>query len=804
MALSGNGQRYFGYGILDRFSVAFALNAAFNMEIWNMKQNITNKVELLAPAGNYESFLGAINAGADAVYLGGSKFGARAYADNFTDEEICKAIRYAHLFGKKVYLTVNTLIKDSELPELIPYLDPFCKEGLDGVIVQDIGAFLTIKEAFPKLALHVSTQMTVTGSYAANLLKDMGAVRIVPARELSLEEIRTLKQETGLELETFIHGAMCYCYSGQCLFSSMLGGRSGNRGRCAQPCRLPYQVSEFEAEKQTGINKAKNNAGNEQYPLSLKDMCSIAFLPQLIEAGIDSFKIEGRMKKPEYAAGVTAVYRKYIDLYYRVGAKNYTIEEADIKQLSSLYIRSGIQDGYYFKHNGADMITLSSPAYSGSDESLLSSVRRQYLETVPKKEISMYASFETGSPCTLTLICGEISVTVYGDMVQKASNQPISSENVLKSLLKLGNTPFSVNKDDIMITVSDSAFYSLKALNELRRNGVEELERKINKAFIENEVEKSLCFSATDTSAYQTPHAMELYSEEENQREKQKEDYNAKNKNSGVHILVSTADQLAAVRQYAGNVDVLYLDMGLSCLSPDFIEECKKMCWNGKSASVYIALPYIVRKKDISDLEKLLPVMNAAHGVLVRNMESYGFLRKIGYRGRINTDAGVYTFNKPSLKFWQNKTEVCCVPYELNKKELRRLCEGDFKTEQVVYGRIPLMVTANCVAKTTKGCRRNTGNDKGYFILTDRYHKNFPVTTVCKQCYNIIYNAVPLSLHDKVINRELRSALRLQFTVENREETGKILRFWNAVFQGEKEQPPYAEYTTGHEKRGVE
>lgn len=263
-------------------------------------------VELLSPAGNYESFLGAINAGADAVYLGGTKFGARAYADNFTEEEICKAIFYAHLFQKKVYLTVNTLMKNPEMDELYDYLSPFYEAGLDGVIVQDLGVFMFIREHFPHLALHVSTQMTITGVNGAKLLKELGAERIVPARELSLEEIIKMKQETGLEIETFIHGAMCYCYSGQCLFSSILGGRSGNRGRCAGPCRLPYQI---------GTDK-KNDV---EYPLSLKDMCTLEILPDLIEAGIDSFKIEGRMKKPEYAAGVTSIYRKYIDLYQKKG-----------------------------------------------------------------------------------------------------------------------------------------------------------------------------------------------------------------------------------------------------------------------------------------------------------------------------------------------------------------------------------------------------------------------------------------------------------------------------------------------------
>ena len=282
------------------------------------------KVELLAPAGNVEAFYGAIHAGADAIYLGGSRFGARAYADNFSEEELVSCIRYAHLFRRKVYLTVNTLVKESEMSGLYEYLLPYYKAGLDGAIIQDMGVFAYLREHFPGMELHGSTQMTITGEYGAAFLKEQGACRVVPARELSLAEIRRIKEVTGLEIECFIHGAMCYCYSGQCLFSSILGGRSGNRGRCAQPCRLPYTTGKHP---------------KECYPLSLKDMCTIEYIPELMEAGIDSFKIEGRMKKPEYAAGVTAVYRKYIDKHYEDPKAPLNISKADMHTLSCLYIR---------------------------------------------------------------------------------------------------------------------------------------------------------------------------------------------------------------------------------------------------------------------------------------------------------------------------------------------------------------------------------------------------------------------------------------------------------------------------------
>ena len=265
------------------------------------------KTELLAPAGSYEAMTAAFAAGADAVYIGGQKFGARAYADNLDTDQMMDAIAYARLHGKKLYLTVNTLLKERELEEeLYDYLLPFYEQGLDAVIVQDFGVFSLIRNTFPDLAVHCSTQMTITGPFSAALLESLGASRIVTARELSLEEIRKIRRQTKLEIESFVHGALCYCYSGQCLFSSMLGGRSGNRGRCAQPCRLPYQV--FEKGRQL-------NGKNSAYPLSPKDMCTIDLLPEIIRSGVTSLKIEGRMKRPEYTAGVVRIYRKYLDQF---------------------------------------------------------------------------------------------------------------------------------------------------------------------------------------------------------------------------------------------------------------------------------------------------------------------------------------------------------------------------------------------------------------------------------------------------------------------------------------------------------
>lgn len=430
--------------------------------------NEFKRPELLAPAGNYEAFLGAIAAGADAVYLGGTRFGARAYADNFDTEAVIKAIKYAHLYGRKLYMTVNTLVKEEEFDDLYDYLAPFAEAGLDGVIVQDFGVLGFIREHFPSVELHVSTQMAITGVNGAKLLKKMGAVRVVPARELSLKEMIDIKEKAGVEVEAFIHGAMCYCYSGMCLFSSIVGGRSGNRGRCAQPCRLPYKVQ----------------GSDEFYPLSLKDMCTIEIIPSLIRAGIDSFKIEGRMKKPEYVAGVVSVYRKYIDKFLENPDAPFRVSEADLNILRHLYLRTEISQGYYERHNSRDMVTLSSPSYSGSDEALIAKIKDQYLTGEKKRSISAYGYFHPGCESMLTFSCGDVSVTVSGQVVQEASKRPMLKEDIENRIMKLGDTFFELKSQDLTIDMDEGEpgiFMPVKELNELRRQAADKLLDELKK-----------------------------------------------------------------------------------------------------------------------------------------------------------------------------------------------------------------------------------------------------------------------------------------------------------------------------------
>lgn len=757
---------------------------------------MNQKVELLAPAGNPEGFYGAIHAGADAVYLAGSRFGARAYADNFTTEELIACIRYAHIWGRRVYLTVNTLVKESEFNELFTYLAPFYEAGLDGVIVQDIGVFCFIRRNFPDMELHVSTQMTLTGKHGAALLKKMGAVRIVPARELSLSELVEIKQHTGLEIETFIHGAMCYCYSGQCLFSSILGGRSGNRGRCAQPCRLPYRV------------KHAGRTVDECYPLSLKDMCTIEHIPELIEAGIDSFKIEGRMKKPEYAAGVTAIYRKYIDKFY--AGEDYKVSRKDLDALNNLYIRSERQDGYYYRHNGKDMVTLESPSYSGTDEGLLESIRARYLTCKPQINLDIQASFRIGEAAHIVLTHSAnkaIQIEAYGEIVSDALKQPISEENIRKQLGKLGDTVFQAQ--DIQIDLDDNAFYPLKAINDLRRQAIVLLENLMIQ-------ENGLCVRRNTPIQSEEVVGHQPYAK------------------GHMHTSVRTNEQLETVlkeltsaHNHTFCMDRVYLESdciynAIKNSDRQLFEICNSLYQIG--CLPVIALPPIIRQRDKAFLavvwDAYMQYSNIFGGFMVRSMDGLGFLEHQKFTTdtshAIYADAGFYIWNRESMKCLSKDNDLkhilsthisgFCMPYELKAAEQRHLLknsilsdECDMQVEKIVYGRIPLMLTANCIVNTVNGC--SPANTDQICYLTDRYKKNFPVLRNCIHCMNTIYNSLPLSLHAEMSKWQNDVDLRLDFTIESRQETEQILHYF---LTGAKGDSPFDEYTTGHEKRGAE
>lgn len=731
------------------------------------KDNIMyhQKVELLAPAGNFACFQAAINAGADAVYLGGEKFGARAYAGNFSTEEIIEALRIAHIFGRKIYLTVNTLVKEQEFQALIPYITPLYEAGLDGVIVQDIGVLRCLHSHFSDLELHASTQMNITGSYGAQYMKELGVCRVVPARELSLSELKEIKEKTGLEIECFIHGAMCYAYSGQCLFSSILGGRSGNRGRCAGPCRLPYT----------------DQKGRTMYPLSLKDMYTLSILPELIEAGIDSFKIEGRMKSPEYVAGVTAMYRKYIDMYLANPNKPYKVSPKDEQIIRGLYIRSDICSGYYKKHHDKSMVTLQEPGYLGSSQDIIKNIQETYISQNIHLPITGYVRIYAGEQAMLTLSCEKASVSVSGDIVSTALNRPLEEEEIQKRLCKLGDTCFVLT--DLTIDTDNASFMTVKALNELRRMACSELENRlvssasdkrkkaISKAFTKNSLMKEISKKDADKNA--------------------------------LCMLVTTSEQLCVanslsqIRKIYVNSDIFLTDVAVEkVLHPD--------------KEYILVLPHIFRKRSckyFSDYEQLL---NSSHftGVMVRNFEELQWLHELGYQGAVYADYTIYAWNNTALEFYSGQFEQITLPLELNKKELNALDTTNCSVGAVIYGYIPLLLSANCVRNTLEGCANDTSGKMTAYHLTDRYKNKFSVIQNCFHCYNILYNTVPLSLHGQLegILGKNYNALRLDFSIEDAAQTRAVAEYYLKLI-GETNkavEAPLKDYTNGHYKRGVE
>ncbi len=751
------------------------------------------KPELLAPAGDYACFQAALKAGADAVYLGGAMYGARAYAGNFQTEEILRALEEAHFYGKKIYLTVNTLMKQNEIDSLPSFIAPFYEAGLDGVIVQDVGALSLLGKTFPGLPLHASTQMTVTDALGAEALKPLGIVRVVPARELSLEEVRLLKQKSGLEIECFIHGAMCYSYSGQCLFSSMLGGRSGNRGRCAQPCRQPYR-----------IQGAKD--GKECYPLSLKDMSTAWFLPELIHAGIDSFKIEGRMKKPEYVAGVTDIYRRIIDACCSGSAaqdassERPRISNEDQKTLTTLYIRSGVSKGYYDKHNGKEMVTLHQPGYAGCDEETLERIRERILSRQPAVSISMKVRARIGEPLFLTVSDGVLEAAFSGMTVQPAQKCPLLREELERQLAKTGGSGFTVSK--IEIDMQEEIFLPVKAVNELRRQCLEELRRQ--------RVENAMPFRPVpETDGAKAPASHQKSSAPGGQSERNAASKAEENNAAlpALHTTVSTAEQLlAALHSRAARI---YLPQ--ACLN----REMEALVAQTDRSLEYrpeffLSFPVIQREDAPGVMERMARLLDKGcfDGVQLSSLSGLKWLEHYGWKGKTAFDHRIYIWNRQTWEFWKDRFDTWCAPLELNRRELYALPNA--KKELLVYGRIPMMVTANCIRKTTGSCPKEQGSPAAGFsakemALLDRYQARFPVTADCGSCLNIIYNSVPLSLHDylREIAEAHPAAVRMDFLLESGKETEQLLKLFQKGMAGEQAVISFP-FTTGHFKKGAQ
>jgi putative protease len=712
-----------------------------------MRKYMRNKdFELLAPAGNLEIFKGVIESGADAVYVGGSMFGARAYANNFTEDELLEAIDFAHLRGVKVYLTVNTLIKNSEFSKLYDYLLPYYKRGLDAVIVQDIGVVKAIHEYFPSLEIHTSTQMTVTGADGVRFLSQFGVTRVVMAREVSLAEMKRIHEETGMELEAFVHGALCYSYSGQCLFSSILGGRSGNRGRCAQPCRLPYTV---EGKK-------------DEYILSLKDMCGIKALDKLHDAGVYSLKIEGRMKQLEYACGVVKYYRSYIDSMKPV-------TDADYDRIKALGNRCGFTDRYYFDHNGSDMVTYVKPNF----------VSNAAVPSPEKRKLSIEGELvlREGEPGSLTVKRGDVTYKASIEPVSAALKAPLDKKAAIDRINKTGDTDFEFSH--IKAQIGENVFVPNGALNKLRRDAISGLCDKLLKKYYRNDARyadiSSMCELPEHVVKSDAVH----------------EDGAVNAKDYTAICSCMTRTQLDTLISY-DCFDVFYLDFDMydrNTLIQQFADDVK--CLTKRNKKVYLMLPTIFRA-DSSDyfvsIAKELDKVSF-EGFVVKNYEELYLTENLFTGKKVILDHNMYTFNDVSKSaFFEHGVSGDTVPLELNSREIMH--RNNIGSQMIVYGYYPLMTTANCVHKNTKGCDKK----QKLIYLKDRYNKSFAVCNNCKECYNTIYNSLPTMLTKnigKLKEAGIRS-FRYSFTIETPKQIKAVM------------DDKVAEYTNGHYKRGVE
>ena len=699
--------------------------------------------ELLAPAGSLEILKGVIESGADAVYVGGSMFGARAYANNFTEEELLEAIDFAHLRGVKVYLTVNTLIKNSEFSKLYDYLLVYYKRGLDAVIVQDIGVVKAIHEYFPSMEIHTSTQMTVTGADGVRFLSQFGVTRVVMAREVSLAEMKRIHEETGMELEAFVHGALCYSYSGQCLFSSILGGRSGNRGRCAQPCRLPYTV---EGKK-------------DEYILSLKDMCGIKALDKLHDAGVYSLKIEGRMKQLEYACGVVKYYRSYIDSMKPVS-------DADYDRIKALGNRCGFTDRYYFDHNGSDMVTYVKPNF----------VSNAAEPSPEKRKLSIEGELvlREGEPGSLTVKRGDVTYKASIEPVSAALKAPLDKKAAIDRINKTGDTDFEFSH--IKAQIGENVFVPNGALNKLRRDAISGLCDKLLKKYYRNDARYADMSRLTALPEHVV--------KSDAAHDEAINDYTT-------ICSCMTRAQLDTLIGYEC-FDVFYLDFDMydrKTLIQQFADDVKSLTKRNKK--VYLMLPTILRA-DSSDyfvsIAKELDKVSF-EGFVVKNYEELYLTENLFTGKKVILDHNMYTFNDVSKSaFFEHGVSGDTVPLELNSKEIMH--RNNIGSQMIVYGYYPLMTTANCVHKNTKGCDKK----QKLIYLKDRYNKSFAVGNNCKECYNTIYNSLPTMLTKnigKLKEAGIRS-FRYSFTIETPKQIKAVM------------DDKVAEYTNGHYKRGVE
>ena len=690
-------------------------------------------IELLSPAGSRASLEAAVQAGADAVYMGFGAFNARRNAKNFTDEEFADAVAYCHLRGVRVFLTLNTLLTDRELPQAAEALRKASDMGVDAVLIQDWGALTLAQAVAPDLPIHASTQMSLFTAGGARWAEGLGMERVVLARELSREDIARVCQSCGAEIEVFVHGALCMCYSGQCTMSALIGQRSGNRGACAQPCRLPYGV---------------NGPCRGQYPLSLKDANLSAYLQELEQLGVACLKLEGRMKRPEYVAVVTAVYRRLLD-----EGRGPTEEES--RALYDAFSRSGFTDGYYRHRKGPAMFG-TRPESAPEPKELFAQARQLYENGEHKRiPITLQADLRAGQPFTLTAGDGTHTVTVTGAVPEAARTRELTAQDVAERLKKTGGTVFRC--ETVHVTAGHGLMLSAAAINSARRDVLEAL-AQARTALPRRRTLPTPELPACETAAVPAPK---------------------------LTCSIARADQLTAA--LAEQAAVVYVPIEL-------LPEIGR--YDGKAALCAV-LPRVWRDGDEAGFRKILETTPSLSAVTVGNAGHMAVVEGLPLAKR--GDFGLNVFNSRAVAFWQGQgLDSVTLSFELRHQQVREIRKY-LPCEAIVYGRLPLMITENCMIGNAGGCRGDKRLCQGDNYLTDRTGARFPLLGQYG-CRCEVENSRVLFLADKPEWRQAGLAYaRLRFTTETPEQCDAVLR----QYLGESGDVP-EDFTRGLFYRGVE
>lgn len=670
-------------------------------------------MELLAPAGSMEALRAAVCNGADAVYLGADTFNARMNARNFSAADLQEAVVYCHVRGVKVHLTLNTLVLDREMPRAAELIRMAASCGVDAFIVQDLGMVSLCRQLAPDVPIHASTQMSIHSLEGVLEAAALGCSRVVLARELPAEEIAHICKKSPVEIEVFVHGALCMCYSGQCYLSSVIGRRSGNRGQCAQPCRLPYGYGRFESTR---------------YPLSLKDNCLAGELDELRRMGVASIKIEGRMKRPEYVAIVTRAYRTVLN-----GGK---LTQADLQELETAFSRQGFTDGYFKGQTGSDMFGRRQESEDTAD--LFASARATYEQGETQRiGVRFYAMIHRGQPARLAVEDPDGNLCrTYGPVPEQAVYRSLTAQDLEQQLKKTGGTPYLCTS--VRSSLDPDLMLPASAINAMRRDVIAELTAKRGRA------------EKPHLNAYDEPPRYDGISGEPQ-----------------LTVAVRTADQITS-RMLSMKPTVLYVPLSELVEHPELRQRV------GVETQLAAILPRVIWSGELVPIARQLRTVYdmGVRQVLAGNLGQLHIARAAGFA--VRGDFGLNIVNSRAMRYLREQgLDSQLLSFELTLPQIRDISKA-VPAEVLIYGRLPLMLMENCVIKNRTGtCTCQTGTVR----LVDRVGEEFPVVKDPGTCRNVLLNGKKLYLLDKkdAFRGMGLWALRLQFTTENPSEIDKVL-----------------------------